>query len=133
MGDDIVIWNKTVALKYLRVLKHLGLEVNLSKSILSPKGKGLEFAKRTIVNGQDVSPIPFAEQSAATRSTSNAISFKRKHQISPLQLLRFLGYGYKIDPTKDNSLNRTIALALSIPRTPKEFLNFFSISRSFLD
>lgn len=133
LGDDIIIWNKPVALKYLSVLRILGVEVNLSKSIISKKGTGLEFAKKTLVGGLDLSPIPFAEQSAATRNWSSAIAFKRRHELTDLNFLRFLGYGYKVDPNKNNSLNRIISLALSIPTSDKEFIEFFSLKREFID
>lgn len=48
LGDDLVIANKVVAMEYLKLLKELGMEVNLSKSLLSDNGRCLEFAKRTI-------------------------------------------------------------------------------------
>ena len=36
-------------MKYLSVMKTLGVEIGLAKSVISPKGKGLEFAKKTIL------------------------------------------------------------------------------------
>jgi hypothetical protein len=48
-------------MNYLRIMKDLDVEVNLSKSILSPKGKGLEFAKRFYYLGKDCSPIALKE------------------------------------------------------------------------
>jgi hypothetical protein len=125
LGDDIIIWNTPVAKKYLTVMKVLGLEVNLSKSIISSKGVGLEFAKRTLINGIDVSPIPFKEQDAARRSLPEMVSFAVKYKLTFLQVIRFLGYGYKIDPTKNNRIVKVIKLALSIPKTSLDYLNIF--------
>jgi hypothetical protein len=41
--------------------KQLGVDINLSKSIISESKPVLEFAKRTSVNGVDVSALSFKE------------------------------------------------------------------------
>lgn len=61
LGDDIVIYNSHVAKRYHSLILSIGVECNLSKSILSPKGIGLEFAKRTFFHGDNVSPSPLKE------------------------------------------------------------------------
>lgn len=67
LGDDICIWHKAVANCYLSICREIGLEINLSKSIVSYpkrlKGQKLsltavEFAKRTLLGVRDVSPLP---------------------------------------------------------------------------
>jgi hypothetical protein len=113
-------------------MKVLGLEVNLSKSILSPKGVGLEFAKRTLVNGIDVSPIPFKEQDAARRDLPSMVAFANKYKLTFLQVIRFLGYGYKVDPTKHNRIIKVIKIALAVPKSPSDFLNIF-LPQSLID
>jgi len=133
LGDDIVIWNSRVARTYLKIMKRLGVEINLSKSIESHKGTALEFAKRTIIRGEDVSPIPFKEQSAAHRNVSNALQFASKHNLSMLHLIRFLGYGYKVDPSKPSSLVTTLKLALAVPKDAKSLLAIFSMDRPYID
>jgi hypothetical protein len=55
LGDDIVIGNKQVADIYLQIMKDLGVEINLSKSVVSTTNS-LEFAKRLYFNGIDNSP-----------------------------------------------------------------------------
>jgi hypothetical protein len=45
-------------------MKHLGVSINLSKSILSP-GIGVEFAKRVYFKGVDISPFPLKEAQAS--------------------------------------------------------------------
>lgn len=55
---------------YLKLLSEIGLEVGLAKSVLSPKGHGLEFAKRTIINGNDLSPLSLKELEMALTSAS---------------------------------------------------------------
>lgn len=123
LGDDIVIWNSKVAKTYLRVLKTLGVEVGLAKSVISKKGIGLEFAKKTFVNGSDLSPIPFKEQSAAHRSVASFRSFMEKYNMSLLKGLRFLGYGYKVDPSKRSRAVDLLHLALMVPRDHIDFSN----------
>jgi len=65
LGDDIVIANWKVAKRYLQILKDIGVECGLHKSILSHKGKGLEFAKTTFIDSQNVSPISIDELSVS--------------------------------------------------------------------
>jgi len=47
LGDDLVIADRDVANEYLNICDEIGLGVNLHKSLSSPDGTGLEFAKRT--------------------------------------------------------------------------------------
>lgn len=60
LGDDISIANREVAQAYLQLMEQLGVEINLSKSVVSSIG-GCEFAKKVIVNGIDYSPIGVKE------------------------------------------------------------------------
>jgi hypothetical protein len=60
LGDDLVIANGPLASYYLDIMKELGVEINLSKSLISKNGT-LEFAKRAYVRGVDVSPISLKE------------------------------------------------------------------------
>lgn len=56
LGDDIVIANDAVAAEYLVLMKQLGVDINLSKSLSS--SSFCEFAKRWIgPNGLDLSPV----------------------------------------------------------------------------
>jgi len=55
LGDDVVIADHAVAMKYLHILERLGVQVNLAKSVRS-RGGTLEFAKRFIWGGIDCSP-----------------------------------------------------------------------------
>lgn len=65
LGDDLVIADHRVARRYLQLLKELGVECGLHKSILSRKGRGLEFAKTTFIDKQNVSPISLEELSVS--------------------------------------------------------------------
>lgn len=61
LGDDLVLFDKDIADYYLFFCKELGVTINLSKSIISKDRPVLEFAKRTSVNGNDVSALSFKE------------------------------------------------------------------------
>jgi len=56
LGDDIVICDSQVAIHYQSIMKSLGLEINLSKSLISKIGV-MEFAKRIILPEGEVTPI----------------------------------------------------------------------------
>jgi len=93
LGDDLVIGDKEVYLEYISILAALGMPVNLHKSILSEDGTALEFAKRTLVDGIDVSPISFKELKASVKSLPVLVQFMNSHKFGFIQLLRALGYG----------------------------------------
>lgn len=56
LGDDIVIANENVAKAYLVIMEQLGVEINLSKSVVS-SSNSCEFAKKLYINGIDMSPL----------------------------------------------------------------------------
>jgi hypothetical protein len=58
LGDDIVLFDEGVSKAYLETMSLLGVEINLSKSVCSPTGDVIEFAKRTLLRGKDVSALP---------------------------------------------------------------------------
>lgn len=58
LGDDIVIFHPQLASKYVELMALYGVELNMSKSVVSIKKiPVVEFAKRTSLDGFDVSPI----------------------------------------------------------------------------
>lgn len=57
LGDDIVIFNESVAKEYLVLMATLGCEINLSKSILAPTAPVFEFAKRLSLKGSIISGV----------------------------------------------------------------------------
>jgi hypothetical protein len=46
-GDDIVIFNKDLAEKYLEIMASLGLKINLKKSVVSSSKSAGEYLKKT--------------------------------------------------------------------------------------
>ena len=58
LGDDIQIFDKAVANKYLEACAGLGVAINLSKSVCSEQlVPVVEYAKRTSFKGIDVSAL----------------------------------------------------------------------------
>jgi hypothetical protein len=96
LGDDIVIFNAKVAKIYYRIITDLGVECNLAKSLVSPKGLALEFAKRTFYKGNNVSPTPLKELYSALESTAALCEYGRKYHLSIPAMLKVAGYGYKV-------------------------------------
>jgi hypothetical protein len=137
LGDDVVIGHKAVADMYLHLIGELGVECGLAKSILSPFGLGLEFAKRTFMEGEDVSPISLREFAASHSTISSAISFMRKYQLSLSELLFALGYGYKVVGKLSKPFGkmtrtlRTLTLASLVPEIQE--INKFLGMRSIWD
>jgi len=58
LGDDIVIRNAKVATEYLNILRNLGIEVSLSKTMVSKDT--FEFAKRLFLQETEVTGFPLA-------------------------------------------------------------------------
>lgn len=96
LGDDIVIANHRVAKSYLHIMKIIDVPINLSKSVVSRHSIGLEFAKRTLYRGVDISPIPFREFSEASLNLTTFIELVRKYKLPFSKVLKLMGYGYKV-------------------------------------
>jgi len=106
LGDDIVIFDKRVARCYHRILTSIDVKCSLAKSILSPKGLGLEFAKRTLLRGTDVSPTPLKEFHSALEDPVSLLSYGRKYGLSIPQMLKVGGLGYKVLGSLDKPLSK---------------------------
>lgn len=90
LGDDLVIFDADVAREYLVIMEVLGCEINLTKSIVSPKKPVFEFAKRTCVGNQIVSGISVAQVWAGWKvagRVANALSFINTGLITSPTLL----------------------------------------------
>lgn len=91
----MVIGDKKVAKNYLLLCKKIDLGINLSKSILSYKGDGCEFAKRTIYKRIDVSPVSYKEFIMASMNAKLLSDLAIKYNINVSSFLSMLGVGYK--------------------------------------
>jgi len=73
LGDDIIIFDKRVAERYLEIMEHLGVSINLSKSVISDCKVG-EFAKVTILNGVDVSALSWKQFLSSSSSLMGRVN-----------------------------------------------------------
>jgi hypothetical protein len=100
LGDDIVIANHDVALKYQALLLEIGVEYGLAKSLISHTG-GFEFAKRTFAKGKDVSGISLLAVGSAKADHAILEQILTRFGVnsSLMETLRraskVLGYGYR--------------------------------------
>lgn len=98
LGDDVVIGDRYVADHYLQIMKELGVEVNLTKSLISHNGSA-EFAKRFIFNFEDVSPLSWKEFAVAKQSIDVAMELCSKiaqwRKVTVATLLDLNGKGYR--------------------------------------
>lgn len=127
LGDDIAIANKTVAEVYINLLQEIGVEYGLAKSLISSSG-GLEFAKRTFVHGQDVSPISLQALGVAKADHAVLEDILVRAGIQGFNkalvaAARVLGYGYRARarlPVVLESRTRLqgLSILLSRPKSP---------------
>lgn len=88
-----MIGDEAVMKQYLLVLDSLGVECGLHKSLLSPRGHALEFAKRTLFKGMDVSPVPIREFYAASRHIGAFVEIAEKYHQPLHRCLQAFGVG----------------------------------------
>lgn len=77
-------------------MKELGVGINLSKSLISLKGRVVEFAKRTLYLGENISPVPLKEIFASIQSTQAAVQFALKYKLSYASYLALFGARYRV-------------------------------------
>lgn len=95
LGDDIVIANGRVAQQYLHVLSAVGVNVGLSKSLVSKIG-ALEFAKRYYIGETDCSPVALKEVAAAVANPTFGLAFMEKFDLMLPTMAGILGFGYRV-------------------------------------
>lgn len=90
LGDDIVIFDTALANTYLAIMKKLGMEINLSKSIVSHDRPVFEFAKRTVIGGNLVSGVTYSQINSCTSLSSrinSVYSWIEKGYLNNLQTI----------------------------------------------
>jgi len=114
LGDDIVIADTVVAKGYLDVMKEMDVSINPSKSLVSRKGRVVEFAKRFFISKVNAGPVPFKEFSQIGCFPA-LLEFSKKMELTPSQYLMMLGYGHK-------SVARMGMRLLSLPRRLRRYI-----------
>lgn len=60
LGDDVVIWERDVAIAYEEFMNSIGVTINRSKSLISDElNVRVEFAKRIFYNHEEYSPLGY--------------------------------------------------------------------------
>lgn len=133
LGDDLVIFNRIVALGYIKVIRNIGMEIGLHKSVLSRASVTLEFAKRIFHKGVDVSAVPFKEFFAALGGFGNILEFANKYKLSKLEIAKSLGFRFRALSKIGhgfNSLNyklKQLLVAMSLPSTSEAVVPFLQL------
>jgi hypothetical protein len=96
LGDDIVFWgddvlSERVAMEYLSLIRYLGVEINLSKSLVSENGT-FEFAKNLVKGGMPLTPFHLKEWKMGLKTPENFSALirllrERKIDIPPLRAI----------------------------------------------
>jgi len=125
LGDDIVLADAKVAREYLLLIRAIGVEVGLAKSLISSNGS-FEFAKRTFICGQDASHVSLLALGAAKadHSVLEQLLSRLGRELSAMQALRIgakvLGYGYRTVarlPAVLSTRSRLQGMAILLTRT----------------
>lgn len=86
-GDDLVIADSKVAEQYQRIVKDLGVEISLGKSLISNSG-AFEYAKRFYIKSGSVDCSPVSMKSMTLcRSTYGLLSIKRMYRVNKMSTL----------------------------------------------
>jgi len=83
--------NRQVVDYYLKLCEWLGVQINLAKSLLSPRGC-LEFAKRFMTPYGDCSPVSIGEILISKKNFASMANWTRKRKIRLADLFSIMGY-----------------------------------------
>lgn len=106
LGDDVLIADKQVALKYRELLNLSGVSISESKSIISETGC-IEFAKKFWVKQMQVDLSPVSVRSLLSAFSSISITqIAVTYKLSFNLLLRLSGAGYRVRARQNSLLAR---------------------------
>lgn len=108
-----MVFDSELAKKYLEICEGLGVEINLSKSIVSKNKPVFEFAKRTVVGYDNLSAISLRALTSAVSlqaRVSNALAWIKNGLISSPSLLLAMISKYPFKTTKSSSIMGALSL-----------------------
>lgn len=109
LGDDVVIANDKVAFQYLRIMRALGVEISLAKTLLGTD-RSMEFAKRFFLNGKDASPLSTLEFLAGLGNLSALVTLvakaRRLVDIRLADVAKACKWGYRVCGSLDGNLSK---------------------------
>jgi len=118
LGDDIVIFDASVAHQYLLVMAGIGVPINVSKSVVA-RNCSFEFAKVTGSYGQNVSAISwkmFMSQASLMGRVNIVFSLIQKGIISsfPIRQIRHILKPNQFHPSSDSVDSFSIVALLAM-------------------
>lgn len=126
LGDDVVIAHDKVASQYLVIMRTLGVGISMAKTLTGVNV--MEFAKRFIVRGEDVSPVSLLEFLISLSHVSAFIELVRKmKEVSRLRfadVIKASGWSFRVSGSLDKDLwkmgsrTRNLMLLLLHPKAP---------------
>jgi hypothetical protein len=128
LGDDIVIADESVALQYQELMRLLGVEINMTKSVVS--SGAAEFAKRTFVDGEELTGLLWSAFNAAAESPFGyfqMVSEVRRRGFEVSLAGCVLGALGKSSTRKVGPTLRSVFLALVEPGGPLESLGIWRL------
>jgi hypothetical protein len=135
LGDDVAIWNQDVAERYKYLITKLGVAINANKSFepTDPSNTRLtkvaEFAKRTFVNGEEISGLSPDIQIESLGVRFNSKTLKRvRGNNNYYRLPEFFVYLRDHNFLQnDIPFSRLVTLCNLTDRQRKELIYLFSI------
>jgi len=135
LGDDIVIADSAVASSYLSLMEILGVNIGLAKSLVSHDGQTLEFAKKTIHRGADVSAVPFTEYWIGRQSLGPSLELVSKYKLTLSKYLDIFGFGFRAKGSMSGDImslgrrmrHRILAYFSPLGPNPLTMKEFFSL------
>lgn len=131
LGDDVVIADRNVAHQYVLVMTELGVKIGFHKSIIS-NNRSLEFAKRFVWKGVEVTPLPLLAIACGWLGVSSIPEVLRaaeglgKFTISSFVIAKFANVPFKQCSKAGNTVItrltrrlRSLLILLSHPGAPR--------------
>lgn len=131
LGDDVAIGHRHVAEQYVLLMKELGVGISFHKSIVS-NNRSLEFAKRFVYKGEEVTPLPLLAIACGWLGVSAVPEVIRAAEglggfvLSSFQIGKFIGMGMRVSSKLGTTLvtklprrARSLLILLTHPGAPR--------------
>jgi hypothetical protein len=131
LGDDVVIADRHVAHQYQHIMTELGVKIGFHKSIIS-NNLSLEFAKRFVWKGKEVTPLPLLAIGTAFLGISAIPEIIRVAEklggftLSSFRISTVAGNGFKLSSRMGNTMItrlprrlRSLCILITYPGAPR--------------
>lgn len=131
LGDDVAIGDRYVAEQYIVIMKELGVGISFHKSIIS-NNRSLEFAKRFVYKGEEVTPLPLLAIACGWLGISAVPEVIRAAEglggftLTSFQIAHYIGMGMRVASKLGTTLvtklprrARSLLILLTHPGAPR--------------